>query len=228
MPRGEPSLLRSPWLAERIAASDQAANPLFLTALLEELRLFGVYERLVERIEPYLAAPTIPELYERILARWEEDYERDRPGLASGTLSYLGAARRGLSEAELLHLLGADGSPLPRAHWSPLHLAAERSLVSRSGLIGFFHEHLREAVTHRYLPDESAQHAAHLRLADYFEKQELGPRKVDELPWQLAEAKAWQQLCALLTDSTPNKAPHVRWAGQSHGAPTATGGPMPI
>jgi tetratricopeptide (TPR) repeat protein len=187
-------------LAERIAGSDEAANPLFLTALLEEVRLFGVHERLAQRIEHYLAAPTIPDLYERILARWEEDYERDRPGLVRGAMSYLWAARRGLSEAELLDLLGADGQPLPRAHWSPLHLAARQSLVSRSGLVGFFHDYVREAVARRYLRDGTDRHSAHLRLADYFKEQDAGPRKVDELPWQLAEAEAWQRLCDLLTD----------------------------
>jgi len=187
-------------LAERIAASDQAASPLFLTALLEELRLFGKHERLVERIEHYLAAPTPQELYERILARWEEDYERDRPGLVRDAMTAIWAARRGLSEVELLELLGTDGEPLPRARWSLLYLAAEQALVSRAGLIGFFHDYLREAAQKRYLPDEPARHAAHLRLADYFAAQELGPRQVDELPWHLAEGKAWQRLYDLLGD----------------------------
>ncbi|NIN98725.1 MAG: hypothetical protein GTO49_27885, partial [Anaerolineae bacterium] len=108
------------------------------------------------------------DLYERILARWEEDYERDRPGLVREAMMLIWAARRGLSEAELLDMLGSDGQPLPSAHWSPLHLAAEQSLVSRSGLIGFFHDYLREAVAHRYLPEEADRHAAHMQLAEYF------------------------------------------------------------
>jgi tetratricopeptide (TPR) repeat protein len=187
-------------LAERIATSDHAANPLFLTALLEELRLFGDYERLVERIEHYLAAPTIPDLYKRILARWEQDYERDRPHLVRDAMTAIWAARRGLSEPELLALLGTDGQPLPGAHWSPLYLAAEQALVSRSGLIGFFHEYLREAVKHMYLPDESAQHAAHLRLADYFGMRCASLRQFDEVLWQLAKAEAWDDLYRVLAD----------------------------
>jgi tetratricopeptide (TPR) repeat protein len=186
----------------RIATCDQTANPLFLTALLEELRLFGVHERLVERAEHCLAAPTVPDLYERILARWEEDYERERPGLVRDAMTAIWAARRGLSETELLDLLGSDGQPLPRAHWSPLYLVAEQALVSRSGRIGFFHNYLREAVRRRYLPEGEGEHAAHRRLADYFAAQELGPRQVDELPWQLAKAKSWQRLRDLLSDLT--------------------------
>jgi len=120
----------SPVQVERIAAVEQTANPLFLRALLEEVRLYGDHYTLNQRIEHYLAAPTVEDLYEKVLERYEEDYERDRPGLVQDAMSLLWAARRGLSEAELLELLAAGGEQLPRAYWSPLYLAAEQSLVS--------------------------------------------------------------------------------------------------
>ena len=41
---------------DRIASAEQCANPLFLYAMLDELRQFGEHERLGERIEHYLAA----------------------------------------------------------------------------------------------------------------------------------------------------------------------------
>jgi tetratricopeptide (TPR) repeat protein len=113
-------------------------------------------------------------------------------------MALLWAARRGLSEAELLDLLGADGSPLPRAHWSPLFLAAEHALVSRGGLLGFFHDHLRQAVQHRYVPAEAQQRAAHQALADYFRAHRDSRRAIDELPWQLSRAGAWAKLWILL------------------------------
>jgi tetratricopeptide (TPR) repeat protein len=190
----------SPGRVERIASAEQAANPLFLRALLEELRVFGIYEKLEERIGHYLEARSIPELYEKILARYEEDYEGERPGLVGDAMKLLWAARRGLSEAELLELLGTDEEPLPAAVWSPLRLAAEQSLVSRSGLIGFFHDYIRQAAGHRYLPTDLQQNSAHIRLADYFGEKELCPRKIDELPWQLAKAKEWRRLNHLLAD----------------------------
>lgn len=190
----------SPARSDRVAAAPQCANPLYLRALLEELRLFGVHERLDERIGYCLSAGSAEELYEKVLRRYEEDYQRERPGLVGEAMSLLWAARRGLSEAELLDLLGSEGRPLPRAHWSPLFLAAEASLVSRSGLLGFFHDYIRRAVERRYLPDERARRAAHQRLADYFHEREVGPRRIDEEPWQLAEAGAWQRLSLLLGD----------------------------
>jgi tetratricopeptide (TPR) repeat protein len=190
----------SPDQHTRIAAAPQTANPLFLQALLEELRLFGSHERLEERIRHYLEAGTVPALYEKILSRYEEDYERDRPGLVRDAMTLLWAARQGLTEAELLNLLGEGGEPLPRATWSPLYLAAEKGLVIRSGLIAFFHNYLREAVRSRYMPDRSLERAAHLCLAVYFDSQGIGPRKIVELPWHLAETESWDWLYNLLCD----------------------------
>jgi len=190
----------SPGQVDRIAALPRTANPLFLRALLEELRLWGVHETLDARIDHYLAAETIDALYERILARYESDYEEDRPGLVRDAMSLIWAARRGLSEAELLDLMGSDGEPLPAAHWSPLSLAADQSLVKRSGLIGFSHEYIRRAIEDRYLPSRSERAGAHLRLADYFDARRPESRGIDELAWQLAEATAWPRLCDLLAD----------------------------
>jgi tetratricopeptide (TPR) repeat protein len=185
---------------DRIAASPQTANPLFLRTLLNELRLFGMHEQLDARIDVLLQAATPEELYEMVLSRCEQDYGRDRPGLVSEALSLLWAARRGLSEAELLDMLGSHGKRLPGAYWSPLYLALEQSLINRSGLIGFAHSYLRQAVRNRFLPDEKAERAAHLRLAAYYQKREIDPRKIDELPWQLERANSWRELYDLLAD----------------------------
>ena len=187
---------------QRLAAAPQSANPLYLRALLEELRVWGRHETLDERIAHYLAAAGPEELYALILERYEADYDRERPNLVREAMSLIWAARRGLSEAELLDLLGNDGRPLPRALWSPLYLAAEQSLVDRAGYLTFFHDYLREAVRRRYAPTPDAQQAVHLRLAGYFDTDErrLTTRGLDELPWQLAEAASWQRLNDLLAD----------------------------
>ena len=68
-----------------------------------------LWDQTHERIEYYLAATEVDGLYERILDRWQQDYEQDRPDLVREAMSLLWAARRGLSEVELLDLLGSDG-----------------------------------------------------------------------------------------------------------------------
>ncbi len=184
----------------RIANAKQTANPLYLRALLEELRVFGIYEKLDARIEHYLTATNVTELYEKILERYEQDYEREIAGLVEEAMSLLWAARRGLLDTELLELLGTGQEKLPRVYWSPLYLAAEASLVNRSGLICFGHDYLRQAVQNKYLSTKREQQEAHLRLADYFERNRLNVRKIEELPWQLAEAMSWQRLYDLLAE----------------------------
>jgi nephrocystin-3 len=196
---GEYSRTLSPKRVDRIANAPQSANPLYLRVLLDELRLFGEHERLEERIKYYLEATSPYELYEKVIIRWENDYEGDSD-LVGDTLSLLWAARRGLTESELLHALGTNSQPLPRAVWSPLFLAMSDSLISRQGLLTFAHDFLRIAARDAYIPSEKHQKEAHIRLADYFEHQPAGSRRTDELPWQLAQAKAWQRLCDLMKD----------------------------
>jgi tetratricopeptide (TPR) repeat protein len=169
---------------EMIVACEHSSNPLFLRTLLEELRLFGSHEELEKRLAHYLTAPSIPMLFSLVLERYEEDYERDRPDLVCDAFSLLYCARRGLAEAELLDLLGTESSPLPQAIWSPLFLAAEASLIDRGGVLSFAHAHIHPAIL-RYLPWPSSPRAIHRRLAEYFRTREIGPRKLEELPYQL-------------------------------------------
>ncbi|MBN2376146.1 MAG: tetratricopeptide repeat protein [Sedimentisphaerales bacterium] len=168
---------------ERITNAPQSANPLYLRVLLDELRVFGVYEQLDQRIDYYLQAQNPYELYIKVIARWEEDYGQGSR-LVQDALSLLFAARRGLSEAELLDALGQDGQPLPQAKWSPLYLAMSDALVSRGGLLTFAHNFLRIAAMNNYM--QSHKHNAY----SYFERDEINPQQADELPSVL-----WKEFC---------------------------------
>lgn len=172
---------------DRLAGAPQTGNPLFLRTVLDELRQHGDHFTLGEVIDRYLAAATVDDLLELVLERYEDDFERDRPGLVGDAFRALWAARLGLSEPELLELLGTVDQPVPHAVWSPLVLAAEDGLVTRSGLLGFATPVHRTAVEDRYLADDAAKRAAASTVAAYFAAQPLGPRVVEELPWaQLA------------------------------------------
>lgn len=185
----------------RIADSPQSSNPLFLRTLLGELRTWGRMETLDQAVADYLAAGTPDGLLQKVLARWELDYERDRPSLVRDTMVALWAARRGIDETELLEILGVPAQPLPRAHFSPLFLAAEPILANRSGLLGFAHDFLRMAVESRYLSTEAEQKAAHALLADYFlAADQSQPRVIEELPWQMQRAERWRDLAELVAD----------------------------
>ncbi|MFT3852287.1 MAG: DUF4062 domain-containing protein [Ilumatobacteraceae bacterium] len=213
----------------RLATAPQTGSPLFLRIVLDELRQHGDHFTLGPAIDGLLAAAAIDDLLEQILARYERDFERDRPGLVRDLFSSLWAAHRGLGEAELLDLLGATaGAPLPRAVLSPVYLAALGQLVDRNGLVGFANHHIRRAVEDRYLGtggdsvaatgvdrgvpadrragddrsvgDDDGRRAAHARLAAYFAAQPLGDRVVDELAWQQIAAGDSAGLVATLGD----------------------------
>ena len=223
---------------ERLAFTVACRNPLFLRVLLDELRVFGSHEHLDERIDGYLGPvdeagrqqPTLTDLFTRTLERYEQDYDRERPGLVEDALTCLWASRHGLEETELLEMLGTpDGNPLPQAYWTPLYLAAEHGLSFSGGRYRIALDALREAVQARYLAQSDRRAAAHARIARYFAAQDgvvrvrvaatgdlpsrFGPysdgidarvisrRKIEELPWQLVQSGQWLELGKLLTDA---------------------------
>jgi nephrocystin-3 len=183
-----------------IVLSEQTGNPLFLKVFLDELRVFGVHEKLDEAISHYLDSGSPGELFDKILQRLEKDYETNRPGLVGEALSLIFSSRRGLSEKELLEMLGFEGAPLPQALWSPLFLAIEESLVSRQGLLNFFHDYFRQAVYNRYIVNEEDEQHWHERLGSYFSDTPADYRKADELPWQLMKAGDWSGLAKAMQD----------------------------
>ena len=132
-----------------------------------------------------------------VLERYERDYERDRPGLVRDSMRSIWAARRGVTEPELLDALGRG---VTQAVWSPLVLAAEVGLVTRSGLLGFATEPHRQAVEHRYLAADEDRRAAHNLLAETFAKYPLGPRVVEELPWQQLAAGDIDAMVGTISD----------------------------
>ena len=185
---------------ELILGVPQTANPLYLRTLLDELRVFGVYQELDNRLSYYLKATTISSLYKRVFERLEQDYEKERTGLVGEFLSLIWASRSGLYESELLELLGSAEDPLPRAIWSPLYLAMTESLIDRSGYLDLCNDHLKDAVFKHYVRDEEISLTIHLRIADYFSSIKRNKRKAEELPWQLKEAKEWERLKICLMD----------------------------
>ncbi len=172
-------------MMDEIVGDERSANPLYLTVLMEELMVFGYYDRLGERLRHYLRARNTVEMYDLMLERIEGDCDGARPALTREALSLLWAARRGLGEEEIRECLGSRESPLPMAYWSPLFLALGEAVIARQGRLDFFHKDLRQAVESRYLADAEARNAAHLRLARYFENEEDAGRRLEEWPHQL-------------------------------------------
>jgi hypothetical protein len=155
-------------------------------------------------------------IFRQVIERLDEEFNKR---LVETVLTLLASARRGLSERELQELVvGLDGAD----DLFPVLRQLRPYLLSRAGLIGFYHRNLFKAVRECYLASAEQQRVAHAWLAEYFngkdywlesrEEQQrraktlpptLRPanvRKVDELPWQLLHAADLEKSEQLLTD----------------------------
>lgn len=170
----------------QIVAAKQTANPLFLRAMLDELRLMGEHERLDKQINDYLKALDPKALYIKIIERWIQVYSEDRD-LVARSLRLLWAARNGLSETELLGILGEGDKPLPRAYLTPFLVAAAPAMVNQSERLVPGHEFIRSAIADLLCQDKDVLRQVRLSIADYLiGGMHLPGRVLAERPWQLA------------------------------------------
>jgi tetratricopeptide (TPR) repeat protein len=180
---------------KRIAKDKENENPLALRVLLDELRVFGKHDELNIKIDEYLAADSIPELFTLALDRCENTYGKD---LVREALSLLYVARRGLSEREIRAFTGT--APL---YWSQLFYGMAGHLMVRNGMITLSHNFIREAVKNRYLPDDTAAIASRKKLMESLSAPDadVSPaRKYEEMAHQLFECADWDNLYHTLLD----------------------------
>jgi nephrocystin-3 len=64
----------SPQQTYQLVEKKMTSLPLFLRSILEQLRLFGNFEELGKYIDYFLECRDISSLFEKILMRWETDY----------------------------------------------------------------------------------------------------------------------------------------------------------
>jgi hypothetical protein len=145
------------------------------------------------------------------------------------SLGYLGAAKNGLTEDELLDVLSSDEdlmaefkcrsprspavSILPVVIWSRLYFDLKPYLIERSAdrtsLLAFFHRQFGEVVVTDYLAKETKLQR-HSALARYFSLQKhqveqagkrvFNLRKLSELPHQQRNGRMWTELEITLCD----------------------------
>jgi NACHT domain- and WD repeat-containing protein len=214
-----------PWQRDEVLTQfARTGLPLHLKLAFEEAR----HWRSDAPVAETTLEPSIAGIVRRLFARLSAD-EHHGATLVERSLAYLGAARDGLTEDELLDVLSRDDdvmkafrtrsprSPsverLPPVVWSRLYFDLEPYLTERradgASLLAFYHRQLADVVTEDYLAGP-AKRERHRRLARFFEQQELEPasggrsvanlRKLSELPYQETLAELWDELYSTLTD----------------------------
>ena len=219
MPPEEGGALLDTWLTEggrtlqpaqrerALAAFAVEGLPLYLKLAFEETRHWRSFAPLED------LPPTIPAMIQRLFDRLSAP-DQHGPLLVERSLAYLGAAKQGLSEDELLDALSADAdmlaefrrrspkSPpaerLPPVIWSRLYFDLEPYLTERSAdgaiLLAFYHRQLAEAVAAVYLTEgDGRRQARHRALAHYFGAQPLalGSNQTDVSGGSSAPERAW-------------------------------------
>ncbi len=181
-------------------------NPLYILVALEEMRVFGEFYKLADRIKQL--PDTVPDLFDQVLERIEDDFSKS---LLRDCMAFIACGRQGMTAEELQALLSAHApqqdamalaEKLPDMIWARLYRAFGPYLFDRSGVIDFFHGQLKEAVGNRYLNNEQDRIGYHNVLADYYETRWNEPynKALDELPHQKLKAKDWQGVKLILTN----------------------------
>ena len=157
--------------------------PLYLKLAFEEARRWKSW------MLPVSLMPDIPGILQLLFARLEQSQHHGRI-LVSRALGFLAASQHGLTEDELLDVLSADKevmddfqkrspkSPklnhLPVIVWARLFADLEPYMIRRQAdstrVLTFYHRHVGEAATARYLPN-AERLRFHNALANYFRAQ---------------------------------------------------------
>lgn len=183
-----------------IVGHEKTGNPLFLKTLLEELRVFGHFEKLNTYLEHYQSSENSKELLVKILKRIENDFEEQHLGLVGEIMCLISASRHGLSEKEMLSILGNAKSQFPTMYWSPIYLALKVVFIKRNGLLTFSHESFKIAVKEYYLDASINIKIIQLKLVNYYLKQNWTDRKIHELPWLYMHLNNIIELAELLSN----------------------------
>ncbi|MCB0713878.1 MAG: tetratricopeptide repeat protein [Ignavibacteriae bacterium] len=168
-----------------------SANPLLLRTRLEEVRTGIPGENADATIRFFTGATTLEEMYDRVLQRLESEFPHED---VRNILSFLQAAKTGLTVGELGALTLSASNQI-----EAILQRIEAYLLKTEDRMVLFHTSLAKAVQQRWLDADSLREMR-LRLADYLRKQPATIRSIQEILFQLSEAKADDHLTNFLTD----------------------------
>ena len=187
-----------PEMIEMILNDEKTRNPLILRALLEELRVFGIHEKVRDHIQHYLSTPNQQAFFDCILERMEQEYNLKDDPFVERVLSFIFVSRDGLSEKELIDLSG-----IAPVYWSQLYNAFSLHLVSLNGFVTFSNT-IRNSVELRYLTNQEKIKTYRKKIISYFESQQNCKEKNllyyeqsrinKEIPWQYFQLDNWNSL----------------------------------
>lgn len=179
---------------QRIIDGPLNRNTLVLRTLLDELICFGIYKQLEDRINYYLSANDLPDFFDRVLKRMEDDYDNGQD-LVSHTLKLIALSEHGMGEEELLAITG-----FRQMDWHLFYCAFFNHFVTKGGLITFSHQYVADAVAKRYaISDAKANALYRQEIVKYFsaistDDEIQRQRCISELAHQYYHLEDWSNL----------------------------------
>jgi WD40 repeat protein len=201
-------------LMEALIQSPGASNPLYLKVVLSELRVFGAFTNLGEKIRSDFGETPVS-AFDAVLRRLENDpaYSSIDPQNAVPLLfGLLAHARQGLSVEELSEIFSQVLEKDTQSTVATIHLYLRQVrpfLAQREDRYDFFFESFKLAAQARYVDAERNGIFWHSLLANYFKDLPIyhplnrlheNRHKLAEQPYHQAQAEVWDDLAATLTD----------------------------
>ncbi|XP_078576761.1 TPR repeat-containing protein DDB_G0287407-like [Branchiostoma floridae x Branchiostoma japonicum] len=184
-----------------LTSSTGAGNPVWLAMACEELRVFGDFSRLTEKIK------SLPDSMEGLMHTCITRVVReDDTGCVEKMLCLIECSQLGLQEPELQLLLGdpETATPLPALTWGQVLRSLRRFLRNTAGyqnlpVLGFFHHSISKVVQKSLIRTPAVRQSYHNVLTAYYQGQcavqQLVARK---LPYQLQKTGMNSKLVAFV------------------------------
>ncbi|XP_071506888.1 telomerase protein component 1-like [Diadema antillarum] len=192
-----------------LTRSNGAENALWLALACEELRIFGKFETLTDRIQSL--PDTLEGLVCDILGRLTKE---DETGLVDKALCLLECSIRGLTEQEMQCLLGDFDSqtPIPMLHWAMVRRTLKPFLRRVSGVckiecLTFFHHAIGGVVRRHWLSAPGRAEEIHLLMADFYQHwlTEGGVFAAKNTAHHLTKAKQFGRLVKFIREDPKSK-----------------------
>lgn len=200
---------------DTICGFEGSKNPLFLKILLAELRVFGSFDQLKEKIESFGETPV--SAFKHVLGRLEEDEEDIKTDKISYLIfSLLANARVGLSEDELKAIIQSETDLDEKTIQDAIRLnlrQVRQFMARKEGRHDYFYESFKIAAQEKY--SDLKIHSNKL-LASYFKdyadlnddytfngdlsnENKNYLRSFSELPYHLDESENYEELSCVLS-----------------------------
>lgn len=179
-----------------LEACDDARDPLYLITVLNEVRHTGRHEELTGQLAYYLSSRGTGELFDKVLRRFDSEYDDEGTKLPERMLTMMEVCRGGIGEAELISMLG----DVPQARLAPLRLAMDMFTAVSTGAMHICVPEFRNAVLGHYGIDEECIHEAREELAEWFSSHEDTPRRSYALPYLLRDLGRYGDLAVLISE----------------------------